>query len=150
MAGFVTSLKLENLSADLATFVDGRALDNNAHAIMRYEGGVGEPLWSRKVTLRNSTGVRLRVVGETGFDQQFQEPPNELIYVPISGRGQLIKRDVADVLEDARLQSWKLSGDLKGYLEAFTNLYGSCGGHPGKTGRPWPGGGKTYPSLTMA
>jgi hypothetical protein len=26
LAGFVTSLKLENLSADLATFVDGRAL----------------------------------------------------------------------------------------------------------------------------
>ena len=45
-----------------------------------------------------------------------------LIYVPISGRGQLIKRGVADVLEDARLQSWKLPGDLKGYLEAFTNL----------------------------
>ena len=39
LAGFVTGLKLQALTADLATFVEGRALDDNAHVMMRYEGG---------------------------------------------------------------------------------------------------------------
>jgi hypothetical protein len=43
LAGFVTGLKLQALTADLATFVEGRALDDNAHVLMRYEGGARGP-----------------------------------------------------------------------------------------------------------
>ena len=39
LAGFVTGLKAEVLSADLARFVEGRLLDDNAHVLIRYEGG---------------------------------------------------------------------------------------------------------------
>lgn len=52
LAGFVTGLKLQALTADLATFVEGRALDDNAHvmlprgrrarAAMVVAGGTGE------------------------------------------------------------------------------------------------------------
>lgn len=123
LAGFVTGLKLESLTADLATFVDGRALDDNAHVMMRYEGGARGFLWSSQVALGNSNGVRLRVFGETGAFQWFQEQPNELIYAPLSGRVQVIKRGAADVSEDARLRSRTPPGHPEGYLEAFANLY---------------------------
>jgi predicted dehydrogenase len=125
LAGFVTGLTLETLTADLATFVPGRALDDNAHVMMRYEGGARGLLWSSQVALGNSNGVRLRVFGSTGSFQWFQEQPNELIYTPLDGRVQTIKRGADDLSEDAKVRSRTPPGHPEGYLEAFANLY--CG-----------------------
>ncbi|WLE00073.1 Gfo/Idh/MocA family oxidoreductase [Agrobacterium leguminum] len=123
LAGFVTGLKLQSLTADLATFVAGRALDDNAHVMMRYEGGTRGLLWSSQVALGNSNGVRLRVFGSTGSLQWFQEQPNELVYMPLNGRVQTIKRGADDLSEDARVRTRTPPGHPEGYLEAFANLY---------------------------
>lgn len=123
LAGFVAGLELDCLTADLATFVEGRALDDNAHVMMRYKGGARGLLWSSQVALGNSNGVRLRVFGETGSFQWFQEQPNELVFAPLGGRVQTIKRGADDVSEDARLRSRTPPGHPEGYLEAFANLY---------------------------
>jgi predicted dehydrogenase len=123
LAGFVTGLKLEALTADLATFVGGRALDDNAHVMMRYEGGARGLLWSSQVALGNSNGVRLRVFGDEGSFQWFQEQPNELIFTPLSGRVQMVKRGADDLSEDAKVRTRTPPGHPEGYLEAFANLY---------------------------
>ncbi|ACM24885.1 Gfo/Idh/MocA family oxidoreductase [Agrobacterium rhizogenes] len=123
LAGFVTGLKLDSLTADLATFVEGRALDDNAHVMMRYQGGARGLLWSSQVALGNSNGVRLRVFGSSGSFQWFQEQPNELIYAPLEGRVQIIKRGADDLSEDAKVRSRTPPGHPEGYLEAFANLY---------------------------
>ena len=127
LAGFVTGLKLQALSADLATFVQGRALDDNAHVMMRYEGGARGLLWCSQVAIGNSNGVRLRVFGETGSFQWFQEQPNELVYTPLNGRVQLIKRGADDLSEDAKVRTRTPLGHPEGYLEAFANLYAGFG-----------------------
>ncbi|WP_114350757.1 Gfo/Idh/MocA family protein [Paracoccus lutimaris] len=123
LAGFVTGLTLQSLTADLATFVPGRALDDNAHVMMRYQGGARGLLWSSQVALGNSNGVRLRVFGETGALSWFQEQPNELILAPLDGRVQIIKRGADDLSEDAKLRIRTPAGHPEGYLEAFANLY---------------------------
>jgi len=123
LAGFVTGLKLQSLTADLATFVEGRALDDNAHVMMRYEGGARGLLWSSQVALGNSNGVRLRVFGATGSLQWFQEQPNELVYTPLNGRVQTIKRGADDLSVDAKVRTRTPAGHPEGYLEAFANLY---------------------------
>jgi len=123
LAGFVTGLTLESLTADLATFVGGRALDDNAHVMMRYRGGARGLLWSSQVAIGNSNGVRLRVFGEKGSLQWFQEQPNELVFTPLDGRVQIIKRGAGDLSEDARLRIRTPPGHPEGYLEAFANLY---------------------------
>lgn len=123
LAGFVTGLKLESLTADLATFVEGRALDDNAHVMMRYEGGARGLLWSSQVALGNSNGVRLRVFGETGSFQWFQEQPNELVFQPLGGRVQIIKRGADELSPDAKVRMRTPPGHPEGYLEAFANLY---------------------------
>ncbi|WP_237681409.1 MULTISPECIES: Gfo/Idh/MocA family protein [Rhizobium/Agrobacterium group] len=123
LAGFVTGLKLQSLTADLATFVLGRALDDNAHVMMRYEGGARGLLWSSQVALGNSNGVRLRIFGAAGSLQWFQEQPNELVYTPLNGRVQTIKRGADDLSEDAKVRTRTPPGHPEGYLEAFANLY---------------------------
>jgi predicted dehydrogenase len=123
LAGFVSGLTLQSLTADLATFVDARALDDNAHVMMRYKGGARGLLWSSQVALGNSNGVRLRVFGETGSFQWYQEQPNELIYAPLVGHVQTLKRGTDEMSPDAKLRSRTPPGHPEGYLEAFANLY---------------------------
>ncbi len=123
LAGFVTGLKLQSLTADLATFVGGRALDDNAHVMLRYEGGARGLLWSSQVAIGNSNGVRLRVFGEKGSLQWFQEQPNELVLTPLNGRVQVIKRGADDLSADAKARTRTPPGHPEGYLEAFANLY---------------------------
>jgi predicted dehydrogenase len=123
LAGFVTGLKVETLSADLARFVGGRLLDDNAHVLIRYEGGARGLLWSSQVALGNSNGVRIRVFGEKGGLAWFQEQPNELQLSPLFGRTQTIKRGADDLSEAAKARTRTPPGHPEGYLEAFANLY---------------------------
>lgn len=123
LAGFVSGLTLDSLTADLATFVGGRALDDNAHVMLRYQGGARGLLWSSQVAIGNSNGVRLRVFGETGSVQWYQEQPNELILTPLEGRVQVVKRGAAGLSEDAQARTRTPPGHPEGYLEAFANLY---------------------------
>ena len=148
LAGFVTGLKLESLSADLATFVPGRALDDNAHVMLRYEGGARGLLWSSQVAIGCSNGVRLRVFGEQGSLTWFQEQPNELEFAKLLGRTERIKRGAEDLSESARARTRTPPGHPEGYLEAFANLYAGFaeairarqdGREPGFIGRNIPG-----------
>ena len=123
LAGFVSGLKLEALAADLATFVQGRALDDNAHVMLRYEGGARGLLWSSQVALGSPNGVRLRVFGEKASLTWFQEQPNELIHARLNGRTELIKRGADDLSEAAKVRTRTPPGHPEGYLEAFSNLY---------------------------
>jgi len=123
LAGFVSGLKLESLTADLATFVQGRALDDNAHVMLRYEGGARGLLWSSQVALGSSNGVRLRVFGEKASLTWFQEQPNELVHARLNGRTETIKRGADDLSEGAKARTRTPPGHPEGYLEAFANLY---------------------------
>ncbi|RUX31879.1 Gfo/Idh/MocA family oxidoreductase, partial [Mesorhizobium sp. M4A.F.Ca.ET.050.02.1.1] len=49
LADFVTGLTLTSLAADLDSFVGGRRLDDNAHVMLRYEGGAKGMLWCSQV-----------------------------------------------------------------------------------------------------
>jgi predicted dehydrogenase len=46
-----------------------------------------------------------------------------LIYAPLGGRVQIIKRGADEVSEDAKVRSRTPPGHPEGYLEAFANLY---------------------------
>ena len=66
LAEFVTGLQVERLAADLSTFVEGRALDDNAHMLLRFAGGAKGMLWSSQVAPGNENALapaRLRHQG---------------------------------------------------------------------------------------
>ena len=123
LAGFVSGLTLEALCADLATFVKGRVLDDNAHVMLRYEGGARGLLWSSQVAVGCSNGLRLRVFGDRGSLFWFQEEPNTLTHTPLGGVPQTIKRGNDRLTADAALRTRTPPGHPEGYIEAFANLY---------------------------
>lgn len=123
LSQFVTGLELESLSADIQAFVDGRKVDDNAHVMMRFEGGARGMLWCSQVAPGNENGLRLRIYGDKGGLEWAQEDPNYLWYTPFGEPKQLITRGGAGSGEAAARVSRTPPGHPEGYLEGFANIY---------------------------
>ena len=123
LACFVTGLELESLAAELTTFLPGRALDDNAHLMLRFAGGAKGMLWASQVAPGNENGLRLRVYGEMGGLEWAQEDPNYLHHAPYGQPPQLIRRGGAGAMPVAARVTRVPSGHPEGYLEAFATLY---------------------------
>jgi predicted dehydrogenase len=123
LAEFVTGLTVESLAADLATFVEGRPLDDNAHMLLRFGGGARGMLWCTQVAPGNENNLRLRVYGSKGGLDWSQEQPNALLHTPLGKPPQLIRRSGGGASPVAAHASRIPSGHPEGYLEAFAVLY---------------------------
>ena len=123
LASFVTGLALDSLSADLQSFVSGRQLDDNAHVMMRFEGGARGMLWCSQVAPGNENGLRLRVYGEAGGLEWAQENPNQLWYTPHGEPKRLLTRGGVGATDDAARVTRIPAGHPEGYLEGFATIY---------------------------
>ncbi len=123
LAGFVTGLTLDSLAADLTSFVEGRRLDDNAHVMLRYQGGAKGMLWSSQVAPGNENALKLRVYGEKGGLEWSQEDPNYLWFTPHGEPKQLLTRNGAGAYDVNQTVSRIPPGHPEGYLEGFANIY---------------------------
>ncbi|MBO9412373.1 MULTISPECIES: Gfo/Idh/MocA family oxidoreductase [unclassified Ruegeria] len=126
LACFVTGLTAESLAADLQAFVPGRKVDDNAHVLLRFEGGARGMLWSSQVAPGNENALRLRVYGEKGGLEWSQEDPNYLWFTPYNEPKRLITRNGAGAGDAANRLSRVPPGHPEGYLEGFANIYGEA------------------------
>ena len=123
LASFVSGLELTELCADLDAFVPGRALDDNAHMMLRYEGGAKGMLWCSQVAPGNENGLALRIYGEKGGLEWKQEHPNQLHYSPFGDAPRTITRGGHGSSEIAGRVTRIPPGHPEGYLEGFANVY---------------------------
>ncbi len=123
LASFVTGLTLTSLAADLDSFVPGRRLDDNAHVMLRFDGGAKGMLWCSQVAPGNENGLKLRVYGEKGGLEWGQENPNYLWFTPFGEPKRLITRNGAGAGTAAARVSRIPGGHPEGYLEAFATIY---------------------------
>ncbi|OUS04825.1 oxidoreductase [Rhodobacterales bacterium 52_120_T64] len=123
LATFVSGLELESVCADLQSFVPGRRLDDNAHVMMRFEGGARGLLWSSQVALGNENGLKLRVYGTKGGLEWAQEDPNYLWFTPFGEPKRLITRGGSSAGTAANRLTRTPGGHPEGYLEGFANIY---------------------------
>ena len=126
LACFVTGLTAESLAADLQAFVPGRKVDDNAHVLLRFEGGARGMLWSSQVAPGTENTLRLRVYGEKGGLEWAQEDPNYLWFTPYNEPKRLITRNGAGAGDAANRLSRVPPGHPEGYLEGFANIYGEA------------------------
>jgi predicted dehydrogenase len=123
LAIFVTGLTLESLAADLQAFVPGRRVDDNAHVMMRYEGGARGMLWCSQVASGCENGLRLRVYGTKAGIEWAQEDPNYLWVTPFGAPRYRLTRGGAGSGPEAARVSRVPPGHPEGYLEGFANIY---------------------------
>lgn len=123
LAGFVSGLEVESLAADLQSFVPGRRVDDNAHIMMRYDGGARGTLWCSQVAPGNENSLKLRIYGDKGGLEWCQEDPNYLWFTPFGEPKRLITRNGAGAGDAAARGSRIPGGHPEGYLEGFANIY---------------------------
>ena len=123
LASFVTGLTLEELAADLQSFVPGRRVDDNGHVLLRFAGGARGMLWCSQVATGSENALRLRVYGDKGGVEWAQEDPNYLWYTPLGEPKRLLTRGGAGAGPDAARVSRVPGGHPEGYLEGFATLY---------------------------
>ena len=123
LAEFVTGLKVDAVAADLTAFVPGRKLDDNAHMLLRLEGGAKGMLWCSQVAPGHENGLRLRVYGERGGLEWRQEHPNQLIVAEPGQPPRVLFRGGRGLSEAAVRATRIPSGHPEGYLEAFAQIY---------------------------
>ena len=120
---FITGMAAESLAADIQAFVPGRQVDDNAHVLLRFQGGARGTLWSSQVAPGNENALRFRIYGEKGGLEWAQEDPNYLWYTPFGAPKQLITRNGAGAGDAAGRMSRIPPGHPEGYLEGFANIY---------------------------
>ena len=123
LADFITGAKLNELCADISSFVEGRKNDDNAHVLLRYENGVKGMLWSSQVAPGNENALKIRIYGDKGGLEWEQENPNYL-RVDIFGEAKKIIRRAGNETIDVAGRVTRIPpGHPEGYLEGFANIY---------------------------
>jgi len=120
---FITGLEIEELSADIHTFVKGRLLDDNAQIMLRFKGGAKGALWSSQVAVGNENNLKIRIYGENGGIEWRQEDPNYLYYTKFGHSTERVTRGSGSTSEEAKDVTRIPPGHPEGYLEGFANIY---------------------------
>ncbi|MCA1409929.1 Gfo/Idh/MocA family oxidoreductase [Bradyrhizobium sp. NBAIM20] len=123
LACFVSGLELDELLAQLSTFVEGRRLDDDVQILLKWKGGAKGMLWASQVAVGNENGLTLRVYGSKGGLEWAQENPNHLWFTPYGKPRQLLTRGGAGASGEAGRITRIPSGHPEGYLEGFATIY---------------------------
>ena len=123
MASFVTGQEVAKLSADFASCLPSRVLEDDAMVNFRMDGGTVGRLWTSSVAIGRQHGLTLQVFGETGGLRWAQEQPNQLYHMPLGQRLQVIERGEGNLSPEADRASRVTVGHAEGMPLAFGNIY---------------------------
>ena len=123
MASFVTGQEVTTLSADIVSCIDVRTLEDDAMVNFRMDGGAVGRLWTSSIAIGRQHGLGIQVFGETGGLRWSQEQPNQLFYMPLGERMQVIERGEANLSPEADRTTRVTIGHAEGMPLAFANIY---------------------------
>lgn len=123
MASFVTGQDVTKLSADCVSCIDVRTLEDDAMVNFRMNGGAVGRLWTSSIAIGRQHGLTIKVYGETGGLSWSQEHPNQLYYMPLNQRLQIIERGEANLSPEADRTTRVTIGHAEGMPLAFANIY---------------------------
>jgi len=141
LAEYITGLPIEELCADLTTFLPGRKLDDDGSVLLRFKGGARGVLLASQISAGEENALRIRVYGEKGGLDWSQEEPNTLT-MKWADRPRAVLRAGGPGLSTAATSALRLpAGHPEGFIEAFANVYRNFAGairSPGKKSHDYP------------
>jgi predicted dehydrogenase len=149
LARYITGLEIEQICAELSTFIPGRPLDDDGNCLIRYAGGVRGILYASQVSSGEENNLNIRVFGTKGSLQWFQENPNELIWKKADAPQQVHRRGNNYLSAAAQGATRTPFAHPEGFIEAFANVYrGAATAIADRiAGRKAPKGGYDFPTV---
>lgn len=123
LACFVSGRQAEDVSADLFTAVPGRRLDDNAHVMVRWEGGARGTIVASQTSPGHYNDLSVRVYGDKGGLEWRGTRPEELRFARYGEEASTIIRGGHGSRGEGQRLSRMPAAHPEGYIEAFANLY---------------------------
>lgn len=123
LARYITGLELEEIAADLNTFVPGRPLDDDGSMLVRYEGGARGVLYASQISTGDENNLNIRVYGTDASIEWHQEHPNELIVKYADEPRRVWRRGNSYNGAEASKYTRLPFGHPEAFIEAFANIY---------------------------
>lgn len=129
LAEYITGLQIKELAADITTFVEGRALDDDANVLLRFDNGAKGVLHSSQISVGEENNLNIRVYGEKGGIEWHQNEPNTLLVKWLDQPMQVYRTANGYLGGNAAAATRTPPSHPEGYLEAFANIYKSFANH---------------------
>lgn len=126
LARFITGLEMEQLLADVSSFVPGRRIDDDANMLVRYKGGAKGVLFCSQISVGEENRLAIRVYGTTASLEWHQEDPNFLTVRHSDGPTETWKPGHAFLSAAAQRGTRLPAGHPEGLHEAFANIYSNA------------------------
>ncbi|MEN9012515.1 MAG: Gfo/Idh/MocA family oxidoreductase [Yoonia sp.] len=123
MASFISGNQVETLSADFASTISSRTLEDDAMVNFRMSGGTVGRLWTSSVAIGRQHGFDIQVFGETGGMRWASEQPNQVYYTPVGGRTQIMEKGEGSLSDEAGRLSRVAIAHPEGFPLAVANIY---------------------------
>ncbi|MGR3514990.1 MAG: Gfo/Idh/MocA family protein [Paracoccaceae bacterium] len=123
MVSFITGDEVRTLSADFASTITSRVLEDDAMVNFRMEGGTVGRLWTSSVAIGRQHGFDIQVFGETGGLRWRSEEPNQVYYTPVGGRTQIMEKGEGGLSDEAARLSRVAIAHPEGFPLAVANIY---------------------------
>lgn len=123
LAKYITGLEIEELAAELTTFIPGRPLDDDGNMLIRYKGGAKGVLYASQISTGDENNLNIRVYGTEASLEWHQEHPNELIIKFAEQPRQIHRRGNVYNGEACAKYTRLPFGHPEAFIEAFANVY---------------------------
>lgn len=123
LAEYITGLKITQICADLNTMVEGRLLDDDGNVLLKFDNGAAGVLVATQIAAGEENALRIRVYGEKGGLEWFQQEPNTLWVKWLDAPMQVYRTGSPYLEEAAKHNTRTPAGHPEGYIEAFANIY---------------------------
>ena len=123
LAEYVTGLQVTELCSNLNIVVEGRMLDDDGAAFLKFNNGATGVLMATQIAAGEENAVKIRVYGEKGGIEWRQEDANTLLVRWLDKPTEIYRTGAGYNSSFAAHNTRIPAGHPEGYLEAFANLY---------------------------
>ncbi len=123
LAEYVSGLQCTEICADLNTFCEGRMLDDDGAAFLRFNNGAKGVLIATQIAAGEPNGLKLRIYGEKCGLEWYQMNPNILRLKWQEKPEEIIRTGSSYMGEHAKHNTRVSAGHPEGFIEAFANIY---------------------------
>lgn len=123
LAEYVSGLQVSQICADVNTKVEGRLLDDDGAALLKFNNGASGVLMATQIAAGAENNIKVRVFGEKGGLEWQQEDANSLLVKWLDRPAEIYRAGTGYADPFAKHNARTPAGHPEGYLEAFANLY---------------------------
>jgi len=123
---YTTGLEIEEVFADLNSFIDGRKVDDDGNVLVHFNNGAHGILYASMISVGEENNLRFRIYGTEASLEWHQENPNYLYMRFNGGPDKIYSRagGMRSYLEEMAKNNCRLpGGHPEGFIEAFANIY---------------------------